>query len=97
MRVSITKLIGVNSFIILGFMVANSLICPAGFSGGECVKKLDNKIFVYQMVIYLILSGLLIFFRKVKWPILAVGFLGTIIFYIVAATVHSITKAGIFG
>jgi hypothetical protein len=90
-------LIGINSLLILFFMIINSFVCRDGFSGGECVKSLDNRIFFVQVSVYIVLSIVYVFkFDKRKWWKLLLGLLAITVIYVVAATLHSISKAGMF-
>jgi hypothetical protein len=78
-------------------MIINSFVCRDGFSGGECVKSLDNRIFFVQVSVYIVLSIVYVFkFDKRKWWKLLLGLLAITVIYVVAATLHSISKAGMF-
>jgi len=96
-ELSFGYLIGINSIVILAFMLITSFVCPEGLSGGECVKSLDNKIFFIQVVVYLFMSIVyLVKFDNRKWLKLLVGLIVITLIYVLAATMHSISKAGLF-
>ena len=86
----------INSVVIFVFMTVNSFVCPHGLSGGECVKHLDNRIFILQMIANFFFAGYLLKIDKNKWSILTFNIFLTIIIYLVAGTLHSISKAGLF-
>ena len=87
----------INSFVIIVFMTVNSILCPDGLSGGACVKQLDNRVFLVQMIAnFLYAAYYLHKIDKGKWVMLLVNILLTTVIYIVAATLHSISKAGLF-
>lgn len=86
-----------NSFVIIVFMTINSFVCEDGLSGGECVKHLDNRVFLFQIVTNLLFTTYyLLKIDKGKWSILLLNILLTTIIYVVVATLHSISKAGLF-
>ena len=92
-----TKLVLGNFIIILAFMIYFSFYCGDNFIGGECVKNLDNKMYFGLLTVNII--GGIIYFIKTKNNILLSFFLNiiiTTIIYIVMATIHSISKAGLF-
>jgi hypothetical protein len=96
-ELSFGALIGANSLIMLCFMVINSFVCPGGFTGSECVKNWDSRIFFIQGFGYVVLSIVYLFnFDRRKWLKLLLGLLTITVIYVVAATLHSITKAGMF-
>jgi len=87
----------INSILIIAFMIINSFFCPDGLIGGECVKHLDNRVFLFQMTANLLFAGYYLFkINKGKWGILFLNILLTTIIYVVAATLHSISKAGLY-
>lgn len=91
------QMVLVNSVMIIVFMTVNSFVCQDGLSGGECVKHLDNRVFLFQMTANLLFTGYYLFkIDKSKWGILSLNLFLTAIIYIVAATLHSISKAGLF-
>lgn len=78
-------------------MTVNTFVCPDGLCGGECVKHLDNKMFLFQAIANILFAAYyLIKVDKNKWGIIFLNFLLIAIIYIVAATLHSISKAGLF-
>jgi hypothetical protein len=78
-------------------MTVNSMLCEGGLTGGECVKHKDNDIFFYQMGVNLLFSiYYLAVINKKKWIMLLVNYLVMLIFYVITATLHSISKAGLF-
>lgn len=87
----------INFVVIIVFMTVNSIVCPDGLSGGECVKRLDNRVFLFQMIAnFLFAWYYLLRINKGKWQILLVNIFLTTIIYIIAGTLHSISKAGLF-
>lgn len=87
----------VNSGVMIVYMVINSSVCEDGMSGGECVKHLDNQIFLFQMVVNLLFSGYcLVKVDRSKWGILLLNLLLITIIYVAFAAAHSISKAGLF-
>lgn len=96
-NLTLGKMVFVNSIVIIIFMTFNSIVCEGGMSGGMCVKHLDNQIFPFQIVAnFLFAAYYLLKIDKSKWGILLLNLVLTIIIYIVAATIHSISKAGLF-
>jgi hypothetical protein len=96
-RLTLGQMIFTNSIVIIVFMTINSFVCSGGLVGGDCVKHLDNRVFLFQMTTNLFFAGYyLLKIDKSKWGILSLNFLLTTIVYILAATLHSILKAGLF-
>lgn len=96
-RLTLGQLVFMNSTIIILFMTINSFVCPEGMIGGDCVKHLDNKVFLFQITMNMLFAGYYLFkIDKSKWGILLLNVLLTLIIYIVATTLHSISKAGLF-
>ncbi|RZJ57999.1 MAG: hypothetical protein EOO55_02005 [Hymenobacter sp.] len=91
------KLISANVISIVVFMITNSVICPESYTGGECVKDLDNRVFFYQILLNILFACIyLTTIKNSKWLAFIINLIATAIFYVVAATFHSISKAGIF-
>src|SRR5687767_6196158 len=96
-RLTLRQMVFANSVLIIVFMVINSFVCPDGIVGGVCVKHLDNRVFLFQMIANLLFAGYyLVRIDRSKWAILFLNLLFTTIVYIVAGTLHSISKAGLF-
>ena len=96
-KLQVGHLILSNLLFIILFMVINSIICEDGLTGGECVKHKDNFIFIIQMVLnFLFYVFYLIIVDRKKWGMLLVNVLLTGVIYIIAATLHSTTKSGLF-
>ena len=96
-RLNVLQLCLVNILFIFAFMIVNSTLCDDGLSGGECVKHLDNNMFLFQMGINLAFSiYYLVVINKKKWDMLVLNYLIMLVFYAIAATLHSISKAGLF-
>jgi hypothetical protein len=92
-----TRLILGNLLIILAFMICTSFYCGESFIGGECVKRLDGKMYFVLLTINIL--GGIVYFIKTRKNILItllVNILIATIFYIFLATMHSISKAGLF-
>ena len=96
LKLTLGQMVLINSVVILVFMIVNSFVCPDGLSGGECVKQLDNRLFLLQMITNFLFAGYLLKIDKGKWGILTLNLFLTTIIYIIAATLHSISKAGLF-
>ncbi len=78
-------------------MTINSFVCSDGLGGGDCVKHLDNRAFLFQIIANLFFAGYyLLKINNGKWGILSLNFLLIIVGYIISATLHSILKAGLF-
>lgn len=78
-------------------MTVNSYICQDGLSGGECVKEKDN--FMFLILIGLNIAFYIFYLLKAdskKWLMLLLNLLLTGVIYVIAAVIHSITKAGLF-
>jgi hypothetical protein len=96
-RLTLGQMVFINSIVIIVFMTINSYVCSDGLVGGDCVKHLDNRFFLFQMTANLFFAGYyLLKIDKGKWGILTFNLLLTTIIYIIAATLHSILKAGLF-
>jgi hypothetical protein len=96
-RLTLGQMVFTNSIVIIVFMTINSFVCSDGLVGGDCVKHLDNRVFLFQMTANLFFAAYYLFkIDKMKWGILSLNFLLTTIVYIIAATLHSILKAGLF-
>lgn len=92
-----TRLVIGNSLIILIFMICSSFYCGESFIGGECVKRVDNRMFIVLLSTNII--GGIFYYIKTKKNILLSLILNIIItsvLYVVMATIHSISKAGLF-
>jgi hypothetical protein len=78
-------------------MICASLFCEDGLMGGECVKHFDNKMFLVLMTVNLI-GGLIYIFKtnKKRWLAIFLSILITSVLYVIMATLHSISKAGLF-
>ena len=78
-------------------MICASLFCEDGLIGGECVKHFDNKMFVMLIMINLI-GGLIYIFKTSgkRWLAIFLSILLTSVLYVIMATLHSISKAGLF-
>jgi hypothetical protein len=97
LKLTLGQMVLINSVVIIVFITINSFVCPDGLSGGECVKHLDNRVFLFQMIANLLFTGYyLLKIDKSKWGILTLNLFLTTIIYIAAATLHSISKAGLF-
>ena len=97
LMLTLGQMVLVNAVVVIVFMTINSFVCPDGLSGGECVKHLDNKFFLFQMVANLLFAGYyLLKVDRNKWGVLSLNLFLTTIIYIIAATLHSISKAGLF-
>jgi len=97
LKLTLGQMVLINSVVIIVFMTVNSFVCPDGLSGGECVKQLDNSLFVFQMIANFLFAGYYLHkIDKGKWVILLINIFLTTIIYIVAGTLHSISKAGLF-
>lgn len=96
LKLTLGQMVLINTVVILVFMTVNSSVCPDGLSGGVCVKHLDNRIFLVQMIANFLFAGYLLGIDKGKWGIVTLNLLLTTIIYIIAATLHSISKAGLF-
>ena len=96
-RLTLGQIVFGNSAVIIVLMTINSLVCSDGLVGGDCVKHLDNRAFLFQMTANLLFAGYyLLKVDKRKWGILCLNFLLTTVVYIIAATLHSILKTGLF-
>jgi len=96
-KLTFGQMVFINSIVIIVFMTINSFVCEGGLSGGECVKHFDNRFFAFQIVINLLFAVYyLVKIDKSKWGVLLLNLLLTTIIYVVAATLHSISKAGLF-
>src|SRR5688500_8062095 len=94
-RLTLRQMVFANSIVIIIFMTINSFVCADGLVGVDCVKHLDNWAFLFQMTANLFFAGYyLLKIDKGKWGILTLNLLLTTIVYIIAATLHSILKAG---
>jgi hypothetical protein len=91
------QIVFTNTVVIIAFMSINSFVCPDGSIGGNCVKRLDERIFLLQMIAnFLFAWYYLSRIDKSKWRMHLVNILLTIVIYFLAATLHSISKAGLF-
>lgn len=96
-RLTLGQMVFANSIVIIVFMTINSFVCSDGLVGGECVKHLDNQVFPFQIVSNLLFAVYyLLQIDRSKWGVLLLNLLLTTIVYVVAATLHSISKAGLF-
>ena len=96
-KLTLGQMVLINIVVIIIFMTINSFVCEDGLSGGECIKHLDNQVFAIQMIVNLAFSGYYLYkTNRGKWRILFLNFLLTTIIYLVAATLHSISKSGLF-
>ena len=97
LKLTLGQMVFTNAIVIILFMTVNSFVCEDGLIGGDCVKHLDNQIFSFQIAVNFLFAGYYIFkIDKSKWSIIWLYFLLTTIIYIVAATLHSISKTGLF-
>ena len=96
LNLTLGQMVFINSFVILVFMTVNSVVCPDRLTGGGCVKHLDNRIFLIQMIANFLFGGYLLGIDKSKWGIVTLNLFLTTIIYIISATLHSISKAGLF-
>jgi len=96
LKLTLGQMVLINSVVIIVFMTINSFICSDGLSGGECVKRLDNRLFLLQMIANFLFAGYLLKIDKGKWGIVTLNLFLTTIIYIIAGTLHSISKAGLF-
>lgn len=96
LKSTLGQMVLINSVVILIFMTINSFVCSDGLIGGVCVKHLDNRVFLLQMISNFLFAGYLLKIDKSKWGILTLNLFLTTIIYIIAATLHSISKAGLF-
>jgi hypothetical protein len=95
-NLSLGKLILINTAAIIAFMSINSLIC-SNEGNGDCIKKLDNRVFLFQIIAnFLFAWYYIIKIDKAKWIMLLVNILLITAIYFVAGTLHSISKAGLF-
>lgn len=96
-KLTLGQMFFANAMLIVVYMTINSFVCEDGFSGGECVKHLDNRVFIFQVAANVLFAMYCLFkIGKGKWGILFFNILLTIIVYIIAVTLHSISKAGLF-
>ena len=96
-KLTLGQMVFTNSIVIIVFMTINSFVCEDGLSGGECVKHLDNQVFLFQLVTNLLFAVYyLLKIDKSKSSVLLLNLVLTTIIYVVAATLHSISKAGLF-
>jgi hypothetical protein len=78
-------------------MIINSFICPEKSISGDCVKRLDERVFPFQIIANFIFAWYYLHkIDKTKWRILLLHIFLTSIIYFVAGTIHSISKAGLF-
>jgi hypothetical protein len=78
-------------------MYVVSYICPDGLLGGECVKKFDNRMFFVLLGLNVLFSlYYLVKVDKNKWGVLLLNLIIVTVIYVVCATLHSISKAGLF-
>jgi hypothetical protein len=97
LKLTLVQVVLINSIVIIVFMKISSLVCPDGPYGGGCVKHFDNRVFMFQIIANLLFTGYYLFrIDRNKWVMLLLNLLLTSIIYIVAATLHSISKAGLF-
>lgn len=95
--IKFTILLSINIVLIICYMSINSLVCPSSYSGGECVKRLDQFCFYAQVAlnilfsIYVLVKGDKSFFG---WSL--VSLVATSVVFYVAAIIHSISKAGLW-
>ncbi len=91
------KLVATNFFVMLILMIYASLFCEDGLKGGECVKHFDNKMFLVLLMVNLV-GGLIYIFKTSgrRWLAIFLGILLTSVLYVIMATLHSISKAGLF-
>jgi hypothetical protein len=97
LKLTLGQMVLINSVVIIVFMTVNSFVCPDGLIGGDCVKQLDNGVFFFQMIANFLFAGY--YLNKIdkgKWVMLLINIFLTTIIYIVAGTLHSISKAGLF-
>lgn len=91
------QMILINSVVIIVFMTVNSFVCADGSVRGDCVKHLDNRVFLFQMIANFLFAGYYLHkIDKGKWGMLLVNIFLTIAIYFVAGTLHSISYAGLF-
>lgn len=78
-------------------MIFASHFCEDGLLGGECVKHLDNKMFLVLIITNLI-GGLtyIIKTNRKRWLVIYLSVLVTSFLYVIMAALHSISKAGLF-
>ena len=95
LTLTLGHMVFINTVVILVFMTVNSSVCPDGVTSGVCVKHLDNRIFLFQMIANFLFAGYLLGIDKSKWGILTLNLFLTTIIYVIAATLHSISKAGL--
>ena len=96
-KLTLKQLIFINSAVIIISMIIISSVCPDGLIGGECAKELDNKMFLLLIIANLVFAVYCIYKTgKNKLGILALNLFLTVMFYTIAGTIHSISKAGLF-
>ena len=97
LNLTLGQLVLINSVVTVVYMTINSFVCQDGLTGGECVKHLDNQVFKFQIVVNLLFTGYYLLKQdKGKWRILILNLLFVIIIYMITATLHSISKSGLF-
>jgi ABC-type transport system involved in cytochrome c biogenesis permease subunit len=91
------KIVAINFLVMIIFMICASLICENGLMGGECVKHADNKMFLVLLMVNLI-GGLIYIFKSNRkgWLTIFLSIFLTSVLYVIMATLHSISKAGLF-
>ena len=93
---SASKLIILNTTVIIICMVIFSQLCPNGFSGGECVKEKDRMLFWVQLAANVLFGAYyLIMVDKTKWFTWVLNIVAFIGIFMGMAFLHSISKAGI--
>ena len=96
-KLTLGQMVLINSVATIVFMTFNSFVCPDGLIGGDCVKQLDNRVFLFQIIANFLFAGYYLHkIDKDKWVMLLVNIFLTIAIYFVAGTLHSISKAGLF-
>ena len=56
-NLTLGQMVLINSVVIIVFMTVNSFVCPDGLIGGDCIKQLDNRVFVFQMLANFLFAG----------------------------------------
>ena len=96
-KLTLGQMVLINSAVITVFIIVNSIVCGDGLIGGECVKDLDSRIFIIQMINNILFAVYYLYkIDKSKWGILILNAIVTTVIFIIAATLHSISKAGLF-